>query len=60
VTGRIKKPPVLPQEETSCHTKRHLNIGIQMDEEEMESAENTPLLQNAYNGDWQFVRKKAG
>ena len=31
-----------------------------MDEEEMESAENTPLLQNAYNGDWHFVRKKGG
>jgi hypothetical protein len=57
VTGRIKKPSVtvrnlISQEETSCNTKKHLKIDIQMDEhkaqEEMESAENVPLLQIAY------------
>jgi hypothetical protein len=29
-------------------------------EKEMESAENVLLLQNAYNGDRHFVRKKSG
>jgi hypothetical protein len=56
VTGRIRKPPVtvrnlLSQEELPV-TKKYLKIDIQMDEhnaeEEMESAENVPLLQNAY------------
>jgi hypothetical protein len=50
-----KRPPVtvrnlLSQEATSCCTKKHLKIGITIDEHnaEEEIAENLPLLQNAY------------
>jgi hypothetical protein len=43
----MKRPPVTvrnPQEETACDMKKHLNIDIQMDEEEIKIAENVLLL----------------
>ena len=43
---------LLSQEEISCHTMKHSKIDTQMDkqtaEDEMEIAENVPLLQNVY------------